>query len=172
MSPTTSAARNSEAPSSSPSRSNRRVHTTVAQRRAILRDDPLAREVETHRVCCRTCQKWIKLSPTGEYILGNWQAHKQRCSPSAPLPVRRTPSKPIFSPSSRVATAERKIVLLNDPQVKAFSPSEVQCCSCKTAVALEGEVDFDLTRWIEHKEKCIPSVHLTRYTLGWRSPNL
>lgn len=144
---------------------------TVAQRRALLRHDPLVQEAEAHRVHCRACQKWIKLAPNIEYAPGNWKAHKQRCpgSPSAPLPVRRTPSKPIFSPSSRVATAERKIVLLNDPQVKVFAPGHVQCGSCKTVVILEGEVDYELTKWTEHKEKCIPSVLLTSYTLG---PNL
>jgi len=156
-SPSASVAQNSEAPSSSPSRSIRR-HLTVAQRRGLLRHDPLAQEVEAHRVHCRACEKWIRLAPTTEYALGNWQAHKQRCpgSLSDPLPVRRTPSKPSFSPSSRVATAERKIVLLNDQQVKVFAPGHVQCGSCKTVVALDGEVDYELTKWTEHKEKCIP----------------
>lgn len=143
---------------------------STAQRRAALRHDPLAQEVEPHRVHCRGCQKWIKLSTISEYTLNNWQIHKHRCpdSPSAlQLPVRRTPSKPNFSPGSRVATAERKILLLNDPQVlKVCSPGQVQCCNCKRVVPLEGEVGYDLTKWIEHKQNCKPCVVLTRYALG------
>ncbi|KAG8221032.1 hypothetical protein J3R82DRAFT_2542 [Butyriboletus roseoflavus] len=157
-SPTTSVAQsevNPDAPSSSPSRSTRR---TPAQRRAVFRNDPQAQEVEPRRVLCRACQKWIKLSGISDYSLANWQSHKHRCCGSTPAPqsVRRTPSKPNFSPSSRVATAERKIVLLNDPQVKACSAGHVQCGTCKSVVALEGEVDYELTKWTEHKGKCIP----------------
>ncbi|KAF8448921.1 hypothetical protein L210DRAFT_3523478 [Boletus edulis BED1] len=129
----------SEAPSSSPSRSVRR---TTAQRRAFLRDEPLAGEVEPHRVYCLECEKWIKLSLHTEYAISNWTSHKQRCPASSTTarPVRCTPSKPNFSPGSRVATTERQIVLLNDPQVKRFSTRQVHCRSCKTVVALEGEV--------------------------------
>lgn len=98
------------------------------------------------------CGKWIKLSQAIEYSLSNWRSHKLRCRRS-PLP---TPSKPILGPNGRVAIAERKIVLLNDPQVKAFSTANVHCGTCKTIVSLEGEVDYDLSKWIEHKQKCIP----------------
>lgn len=169
-SPTTSVAQteaNSEAPSS-PSKSTRR---TEKQRRAFLRDDPQTQEVEPQRVLCRACQKWIRLSTATNYALANWQCHKQRCRGSTPgtRPVRRTPSKPSFSPGSRVATAERKIVLLNDPQVRTCSPGHVQCGTCKSLVALDGEVDYELTKWTEHKEQCIPSVSLTRHMLGWFS---
>lgn len=144
-----------EAPPSSPSRSIRR---TEAQRHAVLLDDPQAQEVEPRRVLCRVCQKWIKLTSTTKYALANWQTHRMRCPGPVPAPrfLGRTPSKPNFSPGSRVATAERKIVLLNDPQVRACSPAHVKCGTCKSVVALEGEVDYDLTKWTEHKEKCIP----------------
>ncbi|KAH0836734.1 hypothetical protein J3R83DRAFT_8469 [Lanmaoa asiatica] len=157
-SPTTSVAQtevNPEAPSCSPSRSPRR---TEAQRRAILLDDPQIQEVEPQRVLCRTCKKWIKLSAISNYASSNWKCHKNRCPGSNPAPrsVRHTPSKPSFSPGSRVATAERKIILLNDPQVKACWPGQVECGTCKSVVALEGEVDYDLTKWTGHKEKCIP----------------
>ncbi|KAF8553596.1 hypothetical protein OG21DRAFT_1441717, partial [Imleria badia] len=118
---------NSEGPSSSPGRTRR----TAAQRRAFLRDDPLAGEVEPRQVLCRGCRKWIRLSSKTEYSVNN-------------------------CPASRVATAERKIVLLNDPQVKNFSKGRVQCRTCRTAVDLEGGVDYELTKWTEHKETCIP----------------
>ncbi|KAI9464747.1 hypothetical protein HD554DRAFT_2026280, partial [Boletus coccyginus] len=121
---------------------------STAQRRAALRHDPLAQEVEPHRVHCRGCQKWIKLSTISEYTLNNWQIHKHRC-PDSP-------------PGSRVATAERKILLLNDPQVlKVCSPGQVECCNCKRVVPLEGEVGYDLTKWIEHKQNCKPCVRST-----------
>ncbi|KAG9309028.1 hypothetical protein JVU11DRAFT_11243 [Chiua virens] len=113
--------------SASPSRALRR---TEAQRRAFFRDDPRVQESEPQRVLCRTCQKWIKLSGSSNYALGNWLSHTQRCTTTAPT-IRP------------VATTERKMVLLNDPQVKAV-------------VALEGEVEYDLAKWIEHKENCIP----------------
>lgn len=163
-SPTTTNTQHSPAPSTSPSRPIRR---TVAQRRAYLRDDPLSGELEPHRVFCRGCQKWIKLGSNTEYALANWQTHMLRCprsSPSSVRSMRQTPSKPAFSPSSRVSITERKIVLLNDPQVRTFSKTHVQCGCCKTEVALEGEVDYDLTKWAAHKETCIPSVLLASHT--------
>ncbi|KAG9313094.1 hypothetical protein JVU11DRAFT_6539 [Chiua virens] len=138
--------------SASPSRALRR---TEAQRRAFFRDDPRVQESEPQRVLCRTCQKWIKLSGSSNYALGNWLSHTQRCTTTAPT-IRRTPSKRSFSPRSRVATTERKMVLLNDPQVKVCSPEHVVCGTCKAVVALEGEVEYDLAKWIEHKENCIP----------------
>lgn len=161
LSPTTSIAPHLEAPLSYPGRS---IRTTAAQRRAYLRDDPLVEEVEPHQVLCRGCRKWIRLASTSQYTLNNWLSHRLRCAPTSPKPPRRTPSKPNFTPSSRVATAERKIVLLNDPQVKAISTGRVQCGACKKVVDLESEVDYDLMKWTEHKATCIPSVHSTRCT--------
>lgn len=153
---------NADAPPHSPTRAVRR---TEGQRRAFLRNDVQAQEVEPQRVLCRVCEKWIKLSAVCNYGAGNWLAHKQRCSPATPVlrAPRRTPSKPSFSPSSRVATAERKIVLFNDAQVKVFSPRRVQCGKCMSVVVLEGTVDYELTKWTEHKETCIPSVFRLRF---------
>ncbi|KAG0709418.1 hypothetical protein DFH29DRAFT_888359 [Suillus ampliporus] len=111
-----------------------------AERKALLEGDPRAQEIKPHEVLCRSCQKWIKLSIGQAYLLGNWHAHQQRCSGVVP--------------SSRVATAERKYSLLNDPQAKSSSPQHVECAFCWTNVELDGVAQYDLTKWHEHKAKC------------------
>ncbi|KAI6041315.1 hypothetical protein EDC04DRAFT_2985934, partial [Pisolithus marmoratus] len=108
---------------------------------AVLQADSRAQEIKPFEVLCRACQKWIKLSPHS-YSLSNWQAHQQRCSGT--------------TPKSRVATTERKIALLNDPQVKSITSRSVCCACCKGTVMLEGEVEYDHTKWNEHKRTCIP----------------
>jgi len=141
--------------------SSRSTRKSEAERLATLQADPRAQEIKPHEVLCRSCQKWIKLSVTQAYALNNWQSHQQRCSGSTyvPRPLRPAASQQNFSPSSRVATAERKIALLNDPQVRTASPNSVRCTYCKVTVMLEGDVDYDLTKWNEHKTTCIPSVY-------------
>ncbi|KAG2136316.1 hypothetical protein BD769DRAFT_1440166 [Suillus cothurnatus] len=129
-----------------------------AERKALLEEDLRAQEVKPHEVLCRSCQKWIKLSIDHAYILGNWHAHQQRCSGVVP--------------SSRVATAERKYSLLNDPQAKSSSARHVECAFCRTNVELDGVAQYDLTKWHEHKAKCsshtvqptpkAPSLRLSR----------
>jgi hypothetical protein len=158
QSPTTSVAvtgANDDASSPGSSKSTRR---SEAERMAILQADSRAQEVKPHEVFCGSCQKWIKLSINSPYALANWQSHQQRCSGSTyvPRPLRATPSKRSFSPSSRVATAERKIILMNDPQVKSCSSQSIDCAFCKSVVVLEGAVDYDLTKWNEHKKECVP----------------
>ncbi|KAL4062595.1 hypothetical protein V8B97DRAFT_1954520 [Scleroderma yunnanense] len=134
----------SPAPSVAPSSpaSSKSIRKSEAERLATLQADPRVQEIKPHEVLCRSCQKWIKLSGTQAYALSDWQSHSQHCSGS--------------SPSSRVATAERKIALLNDPQVRTASPKSVQCTYCKVTVALEGDVEYDLAKWNEHKITCIP----------------
>lgn len=112
---------------------------TDAEKKALLEEDPRAQEVRPHEVLCRSCQKWIKLSIDHTHLLGNWHAHQQRCSRVVP---------------SIVATAERKYSLLNDPQAKSSSARHVECAFCRTNVELDGVVQYDLTKWHEHKAKC------------------
>jgi hypothetical protein len=64
------------------------------------------------------------------------------------------------SPSSRVATAERKLTLVNDASAKSFSGTGVLCKHCDTTIVLDGEGDYNLTKWQEHKAACPRSVHL------------
>ncbi|KAG1774102.1 hypothetical protein EV702DRAFT_1126647 [Suillus placidus] len=110
-----------------------------AEKKALLEEDPRAQEVKPHEVLCRSCQKWIKLSIDHTHLLGNWHAHQQRCSGVVP---------------SIVATAERKYILLNDPQAKSSSARHVECAFCRTNVELDGVAQYDLTKWHEHKAKC------------------
>lgn len=60
----------------------------------------------------------------------------------------------LHSPSSRVATAQRKLELVNDPRVKSFSPTHVVCATCDDKVELMHDVDYNLTLWQEHKAGC------------------
>lgn len=62
------------------------------------------------------------------------------------------------SPSSRVATAERKLKLVNDASAKSFSGTSVDCKHCDATIALDGEGDYNLTKWQEHKAACPRSV--------------
>lgn len=127
-----------------------------AERKAFLEADPRAQEIRPHEILCRSCQKWIKLS-AGH--LGNWHSHQQRCS-GVVLVVFFFPNATLlfanrnFIRLNRVATTERKISLLNDPQVKSSSPRNVECAFCRTNVELDGVAQYDLTKWFEHKTKC------------------
>jgi hypothetical protein len=175
-SPTTSVAVTGENDDATSPTSSRSIRRSEAERIAFLQADSRAQEVKPHEVFCRSCQKWIKLAINAPYVLANWQAHQQRCSGSLYVPrsPRPTPSKSSFSPSSRIATTERKIALLNDPQVKSCSPQSIHCRVCKSTVALDGAVDYDLTKWNEHKEKCVASVlsmNLCQYDSNVRTQN-
>ncbi|KAI6113014.1 hypothetical protein F5141DRAFT_1110965 [Pisolithus sp. B1] len=117
------------------------TNKSESTRLAVLQADPRAQEIKPYEVLCRTCQKWIKLSEQ-PYTLSNWQGHQLRCSGS--------------TPNSRVATTERKIALLNDPQVKTITTRSVCCACCKGTVMSEGDLDYDHTKWNEHKKTCIP----------------
>ena len=57
-------------------------------------------------------------------------------------------------PSSRVATAERKLRLVNDAQAKTFDTRCVECSQCDRKIVLEGDGDYNITKWDEHKAEC------------------
>ncbi|KAL7280420.1 hypothetical protein ACG7TL_005348 [Trametes sanguinea] len=119
-------------------------HRRVAKeedRKAILEADPKITELKPDAAFCKDCQKWVKLSAQTRYSLYHWRVHTQKCSSAVP--------------SSRVATAQRKLKLVNDEHVKAFTPRSVECKLCNTTVELGATADYDLTKWEEHKS----SVH-------------
>ncbi|KAJ6518911.1 hypothetical protein C8R45DRAFT_949702 [Mycena sanguinolenta] len=116
------------------------VRTTEAQRKEFLESDPRAETVQVDQVLCRKCQKWIRLSARTNYALGNWTTHQASCADAVV--------------SSRVAMAQRKIHLVNDPQAKTSEPRNVECRVCGTNVALVGEWDYTLTSWEAHKQTC------------------
>ncbi|KAL0575287.1 hypothetical protein V5O48_006688 [Marasmius crinis-equi] len=112
--------------------------TTEAERKAILEQEAL--EVKPDEAQCKRCKKWIRLGNTSKYSLGNWSTHQSRCGGVVP--------------SSRVATAERKLRIVNDPKAKTFGPRHVECTACGKTVVLEGEADYTLTSWDNHKLEC------------------
>jgi hypothetical protein len=117
------------------------VRRTEPERKAILDSDPRAETIKVDEVLCRKCQKWIRLSTKQKFALTNWNRHQRKCSDVVP--------------SSRVATAERKLRIVNDSQAKSFGTRNVECALCGACVALEGEGDYNLTRWDEHKSHCL-----------------
>lgn len=68
-----------------------------------------------------------------------------------------------------MATAERKLKLVNDSQMKDFTTRTVECKECNSTVELDGEFDYDLTKWEEHKSTC-PTYARSASSRG--APNL
>ncbi|KAF9073250.1 hypothetical protein BDP27DRAFT_1216203, partial [Rhodocollybia butyracea] len=117
-----------------------RPHRTADERKAVLLADPNIQEVKTDEVLCKKCNSWIRLVSGRSYDLRNWNRHNKSCGAAVP--------------SSRVATAERKLKLVNDPRVKSFGTSFVVCAACDTKIELMNDVDYNLTLWEEHKAGC------------------
>jgi len=118
------------------------------ERKEFLESDNQIETVEKHRVSCRTCGTWVDLGHGSSYATGNWVKHKVRCS--------------AVLPSSRVAAAKRRLLLVNDSQAGTFDSRNVGCSLCGVNIVLEGEGDFSLTKWNEHKSSCIKSVPVTK----------
>jgi hypothetical protein len=110
------------------------------ERKEFLESDKQIETVEKHRVLCRKCQDWVDLSQANAYATGSWMKHKVRCSDVVP--------------SNRVASAKRRLLLVNDPQARSFDARNIQCAHCSASVKLEGEGDYNLTQWDEHKLAC------------------
>jgi len=119
------------------------VRMNETQRRELLEADPRAETIQEDQVLCRKCQKWIRLSARTKYSLGNWNTHQASCAEAVV--------------SSRVAMAQRKIQLVNDPQAKSSGPRNVECRICGTNVALAGDFDYTLKSWEDHKQTCPPA---------------
>lgn len=52
----------------------------------------------------------------------------------------------------------RRLQLVNDSQVKSFTAEAVVCDVCKLPVVLQGDGDYNLVKWHEHKLTCTPSL--------------
>jgi hypothetical protein len=128
--------------------SSTRKNMSESDRKAQLLSDPRAEKVEPDSITCRKCQKSIRCSRgNSKYILAGWNKHQEHCSDIS------------YIPGHRVATAERKLRLVNDSQAKAFTSKSVVCASCSQRVILEGEGDYNLTEWEQHKTTCLdPSM--------------
>ncbi|KAF9645804.1 hypothetical protein BDM02DRAFT_3271433 [Thelephora ganbajun] len=112
------------------------------QRREFLNNDPRVLVIKEWEVQCRACQKWIKLGNQRKYDITPWNLHCGRCSGELP--------------NGRVATMNRKMQLVNDLQVKSFTAEAVVCGVCSLPVVLQGDGDYSLVKWHEHKSTCIP----------------
>lgn len=55
-----------------------------------------------------------------------------------------------------MAIKNRKMQLENDLQVKSFTTEAVVCNVCNFPVVLQGDGDYSLVKWHEHKLTCIP----------------
>lgn len=112
------------------------------QRRQFLQNDPRTLILRDGEVQCRACQKWIKLGAQRRYDLSAWNQHCGRCTGELP--------------SGRTAVMSRRNQLVNDPQVKSFTTEAVVCNACDLPVVLQGDGDYNLVAWEEHKLGCIP----------------
>ncbi|KAF9466125.1 hypothetical protein BDZ94DRAFT_1252170 [Collybia nuda] len=131
---------NAETPSKEETNGGKVRLKTAAQRKEILEADAFILAVQPHDVQCRKCEKWIRLSNTQEYANNNWNIHRKSCCEA--------------TPSNRVATATRKLQIVNDPLAKSFGPSHVDCALCDKKIELSGEGTYNLTDWEAHKETC------------------
>jgi hypothetical protein len=126
------------------------MRRTESERQAFLESDPRAEKVKPTEAMCKKCQKWIKLSGKQRFALTSWNNHQQRCSGALP--------------SSRIATAQRKLRIVNDSQAKAFTARSVECAACESSIQLDGEGDYDLTKWDAHKTHCSSLPQTSRVT--------
>lgn len=46
--------------------------------------------------------------------------------------------------------------IVNDSQAENFTAHTVDCKVCGDSIKLEGEGDYNLTKWEEHKNTCKP----------------
>ncbi|GLB41676.1 hypothetical protein LshimejAT787_1002760 [Lyophyllum shimeji] len=113
---------------------------TAEDRKAALEADPRISVVRPHEVLCRNCGRWIRLSNSQVYKDYNWRTHTLGCDAAVP--------------SKRVATATRKLQLVNDSQVKSFTTHEVVCALCDAVVTSNGEGDYNVIHWEDHKTTC------------------
>ncbi|KAG6895347.1 hypothetical protein C0992_001720 [Termitomyces sp. T32_za158] len=51
----------------------------ASDRRSAFVNDDLVSNIEEHRVRCKACYKWIKLSTRTTFEIKNWEAHKKVC---------------------------------------------------------------------------------------------
>ncbi|KAJ2934778.1 hypothetical protein H1R20_g2304, partial [Candolleomyces eurysporus] len=114
------------------------VRRNATERRAFLLDDNFVEIAEEDRVKCANCQKWVALKKGHPYDLAKWKQHRDKCA----------------SQSDRVLAAERKLAIVNDPLVKSFDSTSVECATCGAKVVSGSGKEYDLGAWEEHKAKC------------------
>ncbi|KAI0924210.1 hypothetical protein AcW2_005153 [Taiwanofungus camphoratus] len=163
------------------SKASSRVRKSEAERMEFLQSDPHSGEVEPHRVFCTACKAWVGLNPKRRYVMALWITHRKQCGKKYTHYEKPDPSDfksdagaeddddsisiSLPRPSKRIATAQRKLQLVNDAQVKKFTDHSVECSLCGVEIQLEGELEYDLTNWEDHKTTCFrnmsPSKHVS-----------
>ena len=63
--------------------------TTEGDRRSELDDDKWVKDFEQHRVLCKGCNKWIKLSSKCKFDTKDWKTHRGICSPIVGYTTKR-----------------------------------------------------------------------------------
>ncbi|TFK29681.1 hypothetical protein FA15DRAFT_663846 [Coprinopsis marcescibilis] len=116
------------------------VRRSASERRAYLLSEKNIEVVEEGRVKCNSCSNWVTLKKGQPYDLTKWKQHKERC-------VQDTPS-------DRILTAERKLAIINDPQVKSFDSTSIECSKCDQKIVGTSGKEYDLEAWESHKEQC------------------
>ncbi|TFY64935.1 hypothetical protein EVJ58_g2297 [Rhodofomes roseus] len=76
----------------------------------------------------------------------------------APLETPRSEKSSRERPSNRITAMQRKLSLVNDPQVRKLTDQIVECAVCRAEVTVKGQVDYDLARWEGHKATCTKST--------------
>lgn len=151
-------------------RGTTRIRRTEAERRQYFENQPECANISPYEVTCTRCDKVLKLDRRRPYHVQRWEKHRLTCDLK---PLRNSneagPSKGGISdslseittgspveqvPSSRVAAAERKLRLVNDPQAKSYQAHDVECAVCGVRVNLKGDGQYNLTSWEEHKDRC------------------
>ncbi|CCM02535.1 uncharacterized protein FIBRA_04637 [Fibroporia radiculosa] len=99
----------------------------------------------------------VKLDAKSE--IGTEDDNISVATPEKPTSILERASKE--RPSNRIAMAQRKLKLVNDPQVKKLTDQSAECTVCRLEVSVRGEIDYDLALWEEHKATCtIPAPRL------------
>lgn len=83
--------------------------------------DPDAAVVESRKVKCRICDRWIKGSSTQEYSLHHWLKHRKKC-------IRNNKDAAIKQQFESVDN--RRALLEKDPDVKELQTDRAFCNKC------------------------------------------
>ncbi|KAL5536664.1 hypothetical protein ACEPAF_487 [Sanghuangporus sanghuang] len=152
--------------------------TTEAERRSYLESHPDVAELEPHRVKCRCCDKWLKLSSTQKYALAPWKLHKKACTPEN-LCSRKSrlknvslasgaedddassiaPSIPASEATGKFvagrirSSADRQRLLEEDELSGEVRPDSIFCSACAKWVKLSTRTAYQLKNWMIHTER-------------------
>ncbi|KAL5492677.1 hypothetical protein ACEPAI_4124 [Sanghuangporus weigelae] len=157
---------------------SRSSRTTEAERRSYLESHSDVAELEPHRVKCRCCGKWLKLSSTQNYALAPWKLHKKACTSEKPCPRKprlkgvslasgaedddASSIAPSISASEATGTsvagrvrssADRQRLLEDDELSGEVRSDSIFCSACAKWVKLSTRTAYQLKNWVIHTER-------------------